>query len=377
MVALVHALLLVYLCVIESKGIPSNGLNTSVWMEELKDDLYGRSLLEITLPGTHDSGAYEFGDVLSPIEPKILNEMIKVANALGVDIYAFIKNWSQTQDTTIYEQLVGGIRYLDLRACFVLDDWYTQHFLIGTRTQDLLNDILAFISHSKGEVIVVELGELIPQDQELTLIAMLEKTLGPYLAPRMHLNKTTIGQMVKDNDRIILLYPQSNYTHNFTFLWDKTVYMEGSYANKDKLNEMEQWNVHQVSTLGGHGKTFELSWTLTTQDSDIVKTLLDPYARTEDLKGFALTANAALDTFSAQYNNYMLGNILLLDWWEYSNVVDLTIARNRRMCNDDPAYIAVVASGQYCRNYIGNGNCTDPSYHKWMGVHCRLSCGYC
>ncbi len=30
--------------------------NTSTWMADMKDDLYDYSLLDITLPGTHDSG---------------------------------------------------------------------------------------------------------------------------------------------------------------------------------------------------------------------------------------------------------------------------------------------------------------------------------
>jgi hypothetical protein len=61
--------------------------------------------------------------------------MIKICADLGIDIYSFIKNWSITQDTTIYNQLMGGIRYVDLRACYIGDDWFTQHFLVGTRTQ--------------------------------------------------------------------------------------------------------------------------------------------------------------------------------------------------------------------------------------------------
>jgi len=249
--------------------------------------------------------------------------------------------------------------------------------LVGTRTQDLLDDIQAFMIESPGEVIVVELGELIPEDQELLLINMFTATLGPWLAPRMDLNQTTVGEMVKNQQRIVLLYPESNYTGDFPFLWNKTLYMEGSYANKDKLDEMEEWNVQQISTLGGQGMIFELSWTLTTQDSDIIKTLLDPFARKETLRDFALTANAALDGWAQQYNNYMLGNILLLDWWEFSDVVEFTIAQNLRMCGDDPKYIAVNHDGQYCRNYITNGNCTNTNYQDWMSEHCRLSCGFC
>lgn len=72
---------------------------------------------------------------MSPLDPKVVDVLIDIADDLGIDIYQFIKNWSQTQDTTIYEQLVGGNRYLDLRACYIKTDWYTQHFLIGTRTQ--------------------------------------------------------------------------------------------------------------------------------------------------------------------------------------------------------------------------------------------------
>jgi hypothetical protein len=372
-----YAFLLLVLCVVSSSHAQVPLYNTSIWMQQMGDKIYSRSLLDITLPGTHDSGAYEFGDVLSPIDPELVADLIKIAYDLDIDIYTFIKNWSQTQDTTIYEQLMGGIRYLDLRACFIQNDWYTQHFLVGTRTQDLLNDIQAFMLESPGEVLVVELGELIPEDQELLLINMFQATLGPWLAPRMDLNETTVGEMVKNQERIVLLYPETNFTSNFTFLWNKTLYMEGSYANKDKLDDMETWNVQQINTLGGHGMIFELSWTLTTQDSDIIKTLLDPFARKEDLRDFALTANAALDGWQQQYSNYMMGNILLLDWWEYSNVVELTIAQNLRMCGDDPKYIAVKEDGQYCRHFYLNGNCTEPDYKEWMSVHCRLSCGYC
>jgi len=297
---------------------------------------------------------------------------------LHIDVFSFIKNWSQTQDTTIYEQLAGGIRYIDLRACYIVDDWYTQHFLIGTRTQLLLNDIQKFMSTSTGEIVVIELGELVPADKELSLVMMIKNTLDPYLAPKMQLNKTTIGQMVKSNHRIIVLYPKgSNYTKEFAFLWDKASYMEGSYANKDKLQDMEAWNVRQITTKGGHGKIFELSWTLTTQDSDLVKTLLDPFARHENLKQFALHADTALDAFAKDYKNYMLGNILLLDMWEYSNVVEFAIEQNLRMCNDNPEHIAVRLNGQYCRNYITNGNCTNANFEQWMSENCRLSCGYC
>jgi len=346
-------------------------------MKDLKDHIYDRSLLEITLPGTHDSGAYEFNDVLSPLDPKLVDFLIKFAYDLHIDVYGFIKNWSQTQNTTIYQQLMGGIRYVDLRACWIQGDWYTQHFLVGTKTQDLLNDIHKFMSENEGEIVIVELGELVPADQELGLIHMFQKTLGKYLAPVQDLNKITIGEMIKKDHRIVLLYPPSNLTKHFEFLWNKELYAEGSYANRDNLSEMEPWNVKEINRLGGHGKIFELSWTLTTQDSDIIRTLLDPHERHVDLKSFAIDADGALDAFATQYSNYMLGNVLLVDWWEISNVVELVIENNLRNCNDDPAYVAVKPDGQYCRNFFLNGSCAVAAHAEFMSKHCRLSCGFC
>lgn len=75
--------------------------------------------------------------------------------------------------------------------------------------------------------------------------------------------------MIKKDHRIVLLYPPSNYSKHHDFLWDKTIYMEGSYANQDKLSAMQDWNVQEIKTQGGNGMIFELSWTLTTQDSGI------------------------------------------------------------------------------------------------------------
>lgn len=81
-------------------------------------------------------------------------------------------------------------------------------------------------------------------------------------------------KMVEKDHRIIVLYPDSPFLKEHNFLWSKDVYVEGSYANKDKLNEMEEWNVNEININGGNGRIFELSWTLTTQDSGILSLLL-------------------------------------------------------------------------------------------------------
>jgi hypothetical protein len=41
-----------------------------------------------------------------------------VADTLGLNVSEVILWWSRTQDLSIYDQLVAGIRYLDIRLLF-------------------------------------------------------------------------------------------------------------------------------------------------------------------------------------------------------------------------------------------------------------------
>jgi len=353
------------------------------WMTELQSYIYNYSLLEITLPGTHDSGMYYYQNAVGPEESEVLDEMITLATKFHIPLYSFIGDWSVAQETTFFEQLMGGIRHLDLRACIYQGQWYTEHFLIGVPTQTLLDDIKRFFannSHS-GEVMVVQVGDLSASNfqNQTVLIDMIQNTLGPWLAvvPPNGFQGLTIGQMVRNKQQIVIIYPSAGSFPSYNFLWDTGRYIEGSYANMDNLAKMTEWNVGEINENGGRGKLFQLSWTLTTQNSDIEKTILDPFVHPRTLKELALIADGALINFANTYSNYKMGNLLLVDFWDSVDVVSLAIHQNVRMCNDDPAYIAVNPNGQYCRQYISNGNCTNLDLIGWMTIHCRLSCGFC
>jgi len=346
-------------------------------MAALKEYLYNYSLVDISLPGTHDSGAYQLFDVIGPGESRTLDDLIRIAKDVGLPIFQFVRVWGQAQNSSLYGQLMGGIRYIDFRVCISKGEWYTQHFLLGNPIQLLLNDILAFISTHRGEVLIIELGDFDGStDAERKYLAqMIFKTLSPYLLPAPvtgSLRDITIGQMVQLNQRILMTSP----FNLGPFLWNSTAYLCGSYADKSALLDMEAWNVQEINHSGGN-TIFELSWTLTPQPRDIEKDLFDPLNKIKSLKDLAMEADGALPDFAKKYHNYKLGNILLVDWWEHADVVDVAISQNMRLCNDDPNFIPWNTNGQYCRNWFSNGNCTNPLFEKWMSVHCRLSCGYC
>lgn len=87
-------------------------LNPSSWMTHMYDLLKDRTLQEIAIPGSHDAGMSELGFCS------------KYANACD----------TQTQTSGIYQQLVNGARYFDIRPTSYVDcsgsfrGWYTGHW---------------------------------------------------------------------------------------------------------------------------------------------------------------------------------------------------------------------------------------------------------
>eukprot|EP01027_Heterolobosea_sp_BB2_P010723 GEZU01015706.1.p1 GENE.GEZU01015706.1~~GEZU01015706.1.p1 ORF type:complete len:220 (+),score=41.53 GEZU01015706.1:69-662(+) len=159
---------------------------------------------------------------------------------LHVPIYNFIRDWATAQNTTFYQQLMGGIRYLDLRACWIdtLNEWRTQHFIVGVPTQTLLDDIRRFLDEQQGEVLVVQVGNLAGSnlEQQMQLAQMINETLGPYLYwpknpffPEIDL---TVGEMVATGQRCLVVYPLLNRNctkviESNKFLWPLDFTMEG------------------------------------------------------------------------------------------------------------------------------------------------------
>lgn len=86
-------------------------------MRDHEKHLAPLSLHNVTLPGSHDSAAYEATTQVMPGSlPWPLPEIIEIAEQASQPLAGFIQGWALTQDQNITQQLMNGIRYLDLRA---------------------------------------------------------------------------------------------------------------------------------------------------------------------------------------------------------------------------------------------------------------------
>jgi len=172
------------------------------WMEETPG-VQQKRLREVCLPATHDAGAYWLSDELSPSPNPTLQAVLNTLSSVADKINAIpligevipnpaawvtehaipaIRAISTTTRRTVLQQLVSGIRCLDLRLYYDGNDYHVIHGLKGTHLKSVLEDIACFLEVSGREVVYVTLGHFtgFGTRQYDEFAELLRQTLGKY-----------------------------------------------------------------------------------------------------------------------------------------------------------------------------------------------------
>jgi hypothetical protein len=251
------------------------------WMTRNFAILRGKTLAEIALPGTHDSGAYVLGDRKSPDR--------STAEWLAGLSMNITKPWAITQRLDIRDQLEGGIRWLDMRTAFDGNDFYFYHALLGPKTRDMLRQIRAFLDEPghEHELIVLEFcnwqgftGESRDQPWErlgkmiLTELGednVYRKDVRDTAKTESGLMSTRLGDILTGSQSRVIVFFQG-HTEQAPFAYDALVAYGGSYANRHLWSSVE---ADQRAKLAAHrpGPMFILSWTVTADQEVIAEDL--------------------------------------------------------------------------------------------------------
>jgi hypothetical protein len=193
------------------------------WMGKIYSIIQNRRLNEIVIPGTHDSGCYEFDSV-----------SIK------------------TQEKSIAEQLSFGVRYFDLRFICLPTGYHIHHGLaksLVVTLNNILKPLKEFLENFPKEIVVLHIThwENFTQKDYENFLSEVRTYLGAWIAKRSNAEVLpTIKEMVETNQRIIISsdFPYNN-TNNGTndsisnfikdFVWDNidSPYKESIYQSGD------------------------------------------------------------------------------------------------------------------------------------------------
>lgn len=265
------------------------------WMSVDAAVVYPRTLRQLTLPGTHDSGAYQLTTQLMP-DPRFPSPWAAAALALAerlhVPVDRIITPWALTQTLDVAAQLRAGYRYVDLRAGWNGSHWCAHHAEVGTPVVTILRDVARFMAEQPGEVVVVQVSHLdgFPTNEEVwTLAEMIGEELRGLLVPLppssvareargsggvgggeegagggegesncrdLRLDRT-VGDMVESGERVLVVFGDGDFAsaaavssstsslYPFSHLWPPCT-LHNSYADSDDPLYMVRYNRQQV-----------------------------------------------------------------------------------------------------------------------------------
>ena len=310
-------------------------LTPATWVGDSLSVIGDRTLQQVLLTGSHDSGSfYLTTDLMVGAAEPAMEALIELAEKLNVPIEDVITPWAHSQDQTFYEQMEGGIRYFDLRSGWdnVTQTWRAFHFESGLPIQSLVNDVRMFLLDHPSEIVIVEASHFWgnPTNAQIQLLAdILMLELGDLMYPSDNgAFSLTIAQMVSTNQRAVVT--METIVGSYPKIFNGNV-IYNTYANSDKLSAMVAFNLQtaqQYTNSTWPNQLFKLSWTLTPAADVILESVLIDHPHS--LLDLADVANPHLPAFWQQVktNGWKLGNIIIIDHYQASQILQVVLEAN-------------------------------------------------
>ncbi|QKJ18603.1 Calx-beta domain-containing protein [Microbacterium hominis] len=222
--------------------------NHDQWMKEL--EAVAPTALKVPLwrfifPGSHDAGTYDLTETLAceNCGKESFRSAWDGCRAAVSDVLcgaafstfaALSRPWAQAQDLIVYDQLMAGSRFLDLRFFRATADdeeatrqlapqhqmtegtFYIHHTLRGPTLDEILLNIVTFLEEPghERELLILRLDKLyegagdMPTESLSALFAAIEAELGPYLAPASLGVNATPQEVLDSGAQVILALPE-------------------------------------------------------------------------------------------------------------------------------------------------------------------------
>lgn len=217
------------------------------WMQELGPLLANQTLLDLSLPGTHDTMTYDLSTTFSDNAEDIPSALSWILHTFGSEIPTvgnFGRDQSKTQGLDITAQLNAGIRFIDFRIGYTRNSpfglksaWYNLHFMQSQH--DCLyhfQEVRSWLDAHPGEIVVFWLSKHgsecatgedqypgVSTDEKRKFWAEIENVFQGLLFNRDKgdLNSTTIKEMLALNQRVVIYAADySDFTANSTLAYD-------------------------------------------------------------------------------------------------------------------------------------------------------------
>ena len=331
------------------RGSEEDETRHSGWMSGIPG-LHGARVGQVIWPGTHDSGAFcEHFDYMKVVSGDRLRRYgTHLLNYSWQGARDFVSKWTQTQSLTVYEQLMHGVRYLDLRVSKCPSDggYYIVHSFCGPSLEQVLDQIHHFATQYEKEVILVEVVPCSFVDH-MELHTLFGQKLGDLLLKREpHSPPSSPVSLplshLMNNGRILLLYSCSCMADASPayFFWDRRCLhapfiesLDPDAKERFQLEHFERFCTDFESQR--HTRMFHFMYALTPRLSEIFGSLFRQQHCPGTLQECAHRINPRLRQFTEKIVGKRreidsMGVVISVDYVQESDLVQLVVETNQR-----------------------------------------------
>lgn len=281
-------------------------LDTANWMRDMWPVISPLSVLDLSLPGTHDTLTADLSDTIADNANDLPPDVADVLHDLVPRelIGSFIRKQAQTQGLTVTEQLDAGVRFLDFRMTYTRGpdsvlgkhDWYGLHLVeTNQRAVAYFREIQEWLIAHPYEFVVLPLTKhgtfcengtaQFPGTTPAVRQALwkdIEGIFGEMLVDhtRVRVNETSLADMLKLKGRVVVYagdYRQ--FTNNSTRALDACLIyndLQGDVENEEqsvasqlqtfenalqtraKLKRENRFFLMSLATSGGNNLVFAI-----------------------------------------------------------------------------------------------------------------------
>lgn len=200
-----------------------NDSDYSRWMENLPNEKQLCPLKDLVIPGSHDSGTF-FLDQNMEIGPDESPTIQTMGSVFGRIAKSVVYSWSVTQSMTIYEQLLSGIRYLDLRVAYRAESkqLHILHGLYGWTIDQVLEEVNRFVANFPKEIIILDFNHFYNMDpaaHERLADSLLASFSEIFRAPGKEGPNVTLHEMWGNGEKVIILYHDYGVIDAYPCFW--------------------------------------------------------------------------------------------------------------------------------------------------------------
>lgn len=254
-----------------------NDNDYSRWMENLPNEKQLCPLKELVIPGSHDSGTF-YLDQNMEIGPDESPTIQALGSVFGRVAKSVIYSWSNTQSMSIYEQLLSGIRYLDLRVAYRDEDKHIRilHGLYGWTVEEILEEVNRFVANFPKEIVILDFNHFYNMDPAAherladTLLASFSEI---FRAPGKDGPNVTLQEMWGNGEKVIILYHDYGVIDAYPCFWPPHLICSPWPNTADRKLLMEFLN-KQCTVSSFSEDTFKVTQAvLTPQTSTVLQNL--------------------------------------------------------------------------------------------------------